>query len=272
MTEVVRTETLVPGPADALVGLLGIDWADRVDLPLLWHWIYLLDRAPQDDLGPDGHPFRGVVPEPAGTGMRRMFAGGAVRQSRALRLGEPATRRSWAEEPVIKQGRSGRLVFVTMRSEVSQSGEACVHEAQELVYLEARRPVPPSDAATPTKADPAVQGWQLPISPTFLFRFSALTYNAHRIHYDRDYARDVEGYAGLVVHGPLQAIAMAQAAAAASRRTVVAFDYRLTAPLLEGQGMVVAADADPDGRWRATVRDSTGRTTASAVIDVADPA
>jgi 3-methylfumaryl-CoA hydratase len=251
VAEVRRTEVLVPGPAVALAGLLGVP-APVEELPLLWHWVYLLDRAPQDDLGPDGHPFRGVVPEPAGTGMRRMYAGGRVRLEAPLRLGAEATRRSWSQEPVIKQGRSGRLVFVTVRTEVAQDDRVRVVEEQDLVYLEAAPgpSTPPASGA----GGPAPEGWSLPLSPTFLFRFSALTYNAHRVHYDQAYARDVEGYDGLVVHGPLQAIAMAEAARSEAGRSAGSIEFRLTAPLLLGQGMTVASTSSDDG-WLASVRD-----------------
>ena len=110
---------------------------------------------------------------------------------------------------------------------------------------------------------PGAGEWEIEISPSLLFRFSALTYNAHRIHYDRDYARDVEGYPGLLTHGPLQALAMAEAARAAGRAGSLLFDYRLVSPLFDFQGLVVSALTRPDGVTVTTARDRHGRQTAS---------
>jgi hydroxyacyl-ACP dehydratase HTD2-like protein with hotdog domain len=173
------TELITPGPAQALAGLLGVPAAGE-ELPLLWHWVYLLDRPPQDALGPDGHRARGGMPVPPGPGLRRMFAGGRVRT--------------------------------------------------------------------------------VTVDPVLLFRFSALTYNAHRIHYDLQYAR-AEGYPGLVVHGPLQALLMAEQA----RPAETEYTYRLVAPLYEDDGLIVSAAPDGDA-VRVSCRDTTNRVTATGVI------
>ena len=117
------TELITPGPAQALAGLLGVPGADD-ELPLLWHWVYLLDRPPQDALGADGHQRRGGMPVPPGPGLRRMFAGGRVWRRGPLRIGSEATRRTWQASSARKQGRSGPLVFVTVRTEVSQGGRS----------------------------------------------------------------------------------------------------------------------------------------------------
>jgi len=271
-----RTEILVPGPAQALGALLDVpvpNVADGEGLPLLWHWAYLLDRPAQADLGPDGHPVRGTVPAAPGPGLRRMWAGGRVRASGILRCGEPATRRSRIASAEDKQGRSGPLTFVTVHHQILQRGRLVVDEQQDLVYRAAAagpagRPTP---AAT---ADPvALTGdgeRSIDVSATLLFRFSALTYNAHRIHYDRGYSRDVEGYPGLVVHGPLQALAMAEVARAADCPDSLGagdriFDYRLLSPLFDHQGMVVSAVLGDDAISTA-VRDGYGRQTASGTL------
>ena len=206
------TELITPGPAQALAGLLGVPPADG-GLPLLWHWVYLLDRPPQAILGADGHPARDAIPTPPGPGLRRMFAGGRVSQHGPLRTGTEATRRTWQASSSLKQGRSGPLHFVTVRTEISQGGQVVITEEQDLVY---REPTPAAALRTgrgpgsqPPPADPG--DWRVEVNPVLLFRFSALTYNAHRIHYDRDYAR-AEGYPGLLVHGPLQALLMAEQA------------------------------------------------------------
>ena len=263
------TELITPGPAEALAGLLGVPRPDGA-LPLLWHWVYLLDRPPQAILGADGHPARDAIPTPPGPGLRRMFAGGRVSQHAPLRTGAEATRRTWQASSTLKQGRSGPLHFVTVRTEISQGGQVVITEEQDLVYREAA-PAPAS-AVTPAPApDPQPQppadtrDWPVEVNPVLLFRFSALTYNAHRIHYDRDYAR-AEGYPGLLVHGPLQALLMAeQARREAELPARCDYSYRLVAPLFDGQGLIVSATADADA-VRVTARDAASRTTATGVI------
>ena len=273
MTDVVElTEVIVPGPAVALAGLLGVPLPDLdagEGLPPLWHWVYLLDRAPQADLGPDGHAVRGVVPVPPAPGRRRMWAGGLVRTFAPLRCGETATRSSRVVGTRDTVGRSGSLTFVTAEHVIRQRGEVVVHERQELLYREPAAPrveVEPDTAVHAAAGDRAIE-----VTPSLLFRFSALTYNGHRIHYDRDYARDVEGYPGLVVHGPLQALAMAEAGRAAGARGAGTFEYRLVAPLFDFQGMVARADATAGG-FTTSVRDRAGRQTARGTLTSSPPA
>jgi 3-methylfumaryl-CoA hydratase len=261
-----RTELIVPGPAAALAGLLGVpapDLAAGEGLPLLWHWVYLLDRPAQADLGADGHRVRGGLFTPP-PGHRRMWAGGQVSATGPLRVGSSATRRSCVLSVQEKAGRSGPLTFVAVQHQILQAGQLVIDERQDLVYREAVPPV----VDPPGAVVPAADGeWAVDVSPTLLFRFSALTYNAHRIHYDRDYARDVEGYPGLLVHGPLQALAMAEAARArgVGSGAGLVFEYRLTAPLFDFQGMVVTAVAG-QGVATTTVRDRYGRQTATGTL------
>jgi 3-methylfumaryl-CoA hydratase len=273
MTDVVtRSELLVPGPAQALGALLDVPVPDleKEGLPLLWHWIYLLDRPAQADLGLDGHPVRGTVRTPPGAGRRRMWAGGRVRSSEVLRCGETATRRSRVLSIQDKLGRSGRLTFVTVGHQVLQRGHVVIDEQQDIVYREgattARGPTSP---ASHGPLMPTADGeWAIEVSPTLLFRFSALTYNAHRIHYDRDYARDEEGYPGLLIHGPLQTLAMAEAARVAGHRSSqvgLEFRYRMESPLFDYQGMVVKAVAEQETTVTA-VRDIYGRQSASGAL------
>jgi 3-methylfumaryl-CoA hydratase len=258
-----RSEWLVPGPAEALAGLLDVPLPDldADGLPPLWHWVYLLERPPQAILGEDGHPATGGIPSPPAPGLRRMFAGGRVTTHGPLRVGRPATRRSAVVSETAKQGRAGRLTFVTVSHEISQDGRVVVAEEQDIVYRE------PVDQPLPVKApeDQETGGWEITVDPVLLFRFSALTYNGHRIHYDRGYAR-AEGYPGLVVHGPLQALAMAEAAR--RHEPTTRFAYRLVSPLFDDQGMVVRATRDGE-EIRTAVHDRAGRTTA---IGTAGPA
>jgi 3-methylfumaryl-CoA hydratase len=200
------------------------------------------------------------MPVPPGPGLRRMFAGGRVRRHGALRIGAEATRRTWQASSARKEGRSGPLVFVTVRTEVSQGGEVVITEEQDLVYREAG-----ADNQARSAQIVAVAGRDrtVTVDPVLLFRFSALTYNAHRIHYDRDYAR-AEGYPGLVVHGPLQALLMAGLARSLGPAGSE-YAYRLVAPLYEDQGLVVSAAPDGDA-VRVSCRDTTDRVTATGVI------
>jgi 3-methylfumaryl-CoA hydratase len=255
-----RTEIILEGPAIGLAGLLGAD--ATATLPPTWHWVYMLERPLQDDLGPDGHPSVGI-PAPPARGMRRMFAGGRVTTYSRLRFGESATRRTRVANTTTKPGRSGALTFVTVASEVWQGGRLSVSEEQDIVYLpaggdETRRDVAPT--ATPADGSEEL-GTSVHVlaNETLLFRFSALTFNAHRIHYDREFAAS-EGYAGLVVHGPLQALLMAHAFHRAGVDLVGReFRYRLVAPLLAG-GVVTARANSTVGASHVT--DSTGRITA----------
>ena len=285
MTDVIeRTETLAAEPAYALGGLLGVPVPDRgggAGLPLLWHWVYLLDRPAQADLGPDGHPVRGVLPVPPAPGLRRMWAGGRVRGSGVLRCGEPATKLTRVLSMTDKVGRTGPMKFVVVGHQIVQRDQVVVDEEQDVVYREADTAAASAGGLAGDSPAPEVPvvpvgdgEREIPVSPTLLFRFSALTYNAHRIHYDRDFARDVEGYPGLLTHGPLQALAMAEAARAANGADAAGpaghageryFEYRLIAPLFDHQGMIVAAVAG-DGATTTAVRDRYGRLTAKGTL------
>jgi 3-methylfumaryl-CoA hydratase len=284
MSDVVeRTELLVPGPAQALGALLGVpvpDLEHGAGLPLLWHWVYLLERLAQADLGQDGHPARGTLPAPPGPGRRRMWAGGRVRTNGALRCGEPATRRSRVLSVTDKQGKSGPLTITVVEHQILQRGQLVIDERQDIVYREAAAPAaaPAAFPAPPPRETPADSGteipaaadeWQIDVSPVLLFRFSALTYNAHRIHYDRDYARHVEGYPGLLTHGPLQALAMTEAAraidGAAGDGREHDFAYRLESPLFDHQGLIARAVRE-QAVTTTSVRDAFGRRTASGTL------
>jgi len=170
-------------------------------LPPAWHWLYFLETARRSAMGIDGHPKRGdflpPIPLP-----RRMWAGGALQITRLLHLGTPSMRRSTIRSIEHKAGKSGELVFLILDHELTQEGQVCIREEQTLVYraMPAERlPVPPGEPAA------AKIGWSSTFEPdpVTLFRFSALTFNAHRIHYDRDYATRQEFYPDLVVHAPL---------------------------------------------------------------------
>jgi 3-methylfumaryl-CoA hydratase len=177
--------------------------AEGTPLPALWHWLYFLPLYRQSDVGPDGHAERGgflpPVPLP-----RRMWAGSQFEFSRPLCIGDAVSRRSTIVDVTEKSGRSGPLVFVKIRHEIHRAGEPspALIEFHDLVYRDA--PNAGATASPPTFA-PKSSLWERRITPdpVLLFRYSALTFNGHRIHYDRRYVTEVEGYPGLVVHGPL---------------------------------------------------------------------
>jgi 3-methylfumaryl-CoA hydratase len=254
--QLVRREVLAPEPAEALAAMLDIDVPGGTDLPTLWHWVYLLERRPQRDLGPDGHPVSGI-PSPPGPGRRRMFAGGRVRTHRPLTLGREAVRTTWVANTSEKTGRTGPLTFVTVRNDISQDGQVAIEDEQDIVYRAGDTalppPVPGQGSAGPIR-EPTLT---LDVDPRLLFRFSALTYNAHRIHYDRQFLQE-EGYDDLVVHGPLQALMMGEL----MRRNGVdlvgrEYAYRLVAPMIGPQQMTVTA-AGPGLDAGAETRDSQG--------------
>ena len=237
------TETIDPGPAHALAGVLDTDPPDG-HLPPLWHWLHFLDRPAQRELGPDGHPLAGrflpPIPE-----RRRMFAGGRFTVRRPLPFGGTVTRRSELASTALKHGRSGEMLFVTVRHTFVEGGEEIAVEEQDLVYRSgdpANRPAPPS--FDEPEADGPWLLW-MTADPTLLFRFSALTYNAHRIHYDEKYATQVEGHPGLVVHGPLLAILCLELPRRAGR-DVRRVSFRARSPVYAGQPFAVTGAPGKD--------------------------
>ncbi len=268
-TEAEFDDTLSPAPAVGLAGLLGVaapDLEAGEPLPFGWHWIYLLDRPRQDELGPDGHPATGLVPAEVIAGKRRMWAGGRIDRVGELRIGETTRRVSELAGVEHKSGRSGALVVARVEHRLFQRGELVLEERQDLVYREpADSAAQGAEAGEVAGSDPERGEWELDIDPTLLFRFSALTYNAHRIHYDRDYATGVEGYPGLVTHGPLQAIVMAEAARRRFGPEGRRMEYRLVAPLFASQGLIAGA-ASTEGGIELTARDRSGRRTAVGSI------
>lgn len=246
----VRFDVIDPWPACAMHGLLDQD-PDAVragdPLPLGWHWLYFLDPLPASSLGPDGHEARGAF-MPTGDLPRRMWAGGSLHAIRPVIVGEPAELRSRVASVVEKTGRSGRLAFATVHQELRQADHPCVKEEQRIVYREARpgqSPRTPRQARNREPCKPCA--WEETFLPTevALFRFSALTYNAHRIHYDRPYA-EAEGYPDLLVHAPLTVLALLNAA---ERQWGAAgtFKYRAQAPLFANQPIRLVGREAPEG-------------------------
>jgi len=210
------------------------DFKQGDSLPPTWHWLYFHEATPTPQLGPDGHAPRGgflpPVPLP-----RRMWAGSRFIFSRPLTLGQKAIRRSTIKSITSKQGRSGQLCFVVVAHEIKMDGELCLTEEQDLVYREAPQPGASATEKTVKPASSeAVWSERVQPNPVWLFRYSALTFNGHRIHYDVDYCREVEGYPGLVVHGPLIAtLLLDQFRHRSPDSTISTFNFRAMSPLYD---------------------------------------
>jgi len=217
-----------------------------VEVPLGFHWCLSPVLAPISELGRDGHPAKGgflpPIPLP-----RRMWAGGSIDYSAPLRPNDHVRRRSTIVSIDAKQGRSGPLCFVGVRHDFHTDRGLALSELHNIVYrdeapfIRESGPAAPPDTAASVAADqaPLESSWTVTPTPTMLFRYSALTFNGHRIHYDQPYARTVEGYDGLVVHGPMQATLMLNLAAASRGAMPRRFTYRGLAPLIAGQPFLV---------------------------------
>jgi 3-methylfumaryl-CoA hydratase len=242
-----RRERLDPARTRALLAALErpADLAEGEVMPHLFHWLHFWDPKPPSETGPDGHPARGGFLPPV-TLPRRMWAGGQVEFLKPLRLGEEVRKVSTIADVQEKSGRTGALIFVTVRHELTGADGLAIRERQDLVY---REPAPKSAAAAPPMVEPASDAeWreELRPDPVLLFRYSALTLNSHRIHYDRPYAIEEEGYDGLVVHGPLQATLL-MALAAKSVGPVARFDYRAMNPALDLDPLAVCGRRTAEG-------------------------
>lgn len=213
-------------------------------LPTLWHWLYFLETPRADATGADGHPLKGGFLPPVALA-RRMWAAGRLEVNQPLLLGFVAEKITRIRSVELKQGRAGPLVFVTLDHSVYQQRKLRISEEQQLVY----RDLPAAAKACPDEPTAAPErphwsnAWN--IDPVLLFRFSALTYNAHRIHYDLNYATSVEHYPGLVVHGPLLAILLAeQLLRECPERRIAEFSFRGIRPTLQGQSVRVCGRSD----------------------------
>ncbi len=262
------TDTLDPTRTNALRAALGrtAPLAAGDPLPLLHHWLYFWDVRPTEALGPDGHNKRdkrgGFLPPV--TLPRRMWAGGRLTFPGALRVGEAVTRVSTIRRIEAKHGKSGDLVFVTVLHEVSGADGLAVSEEQDLVY---RGVAAPGAVAIPADGPPPpAAAWRETLipDPVLLFRYSALTMNGHRIHYDRPYAIAEEAYPALVVHGPLQATLLIDLAAKALGKPIVGFDFRGQAPAFDGVALHVCGEPAEGGARLWTAQGGTTNMVAAA--------
>jgi 3-methylfumaryl-CoA hydratase len=268
------TDLVTPTPYAALSATLDRA-AERppngTELPPLWHWLYFLPLYRQSEVGPDGHAKRGgflpPVPLP-----RRMWAGSQFEFYRPLRVGDRISRTSTIADVTQKSGRTGPLVFVKVRHEIRANDDPspAIIEHHDIVYREAPKP---GDVAPPPKAAPAEASWQRHWVPddVLLFRYSALTFNGHRIHYDRRYVTEVEGYPGLIVHGPLIATLLLDLLRSEQPDAVVRrYEFRAVHPIFDIHPFDVCGAPSPEGTSaRLWARDHQGRLAMEATVELA---
>lgn len=266
-----RSETLIdrlePSRTNALLAALGESRrvANGDALPYLHHWLYFWNVQPPLGLGSDGHPAKGgflpPVPLP-----RRMWAGGRLKFERPLRVGETVSKTSTIRKVEAKSGKSGNLVFVTVSHELAGSEGVAVIEEQDIVY---REPAAPGSIAAPASDAPAPDAaWRRDVEPdtVLLFRYSALTMNGHRIHYDRPYAIEEEAYPALVVHGPLQATLLAELAAERLGKPLTGFDFRGQSPAFDGRTLNLCGEPAEGGASVWSQQGGTKNMVATATV------
>ena len=261
------SDTIGAAPLRALAALLDRDEpppraGDAA--PPLAHWLYFLPTDRQSELGPDGHAMRGGFLPPVPL-EHRMWAGSRLEFARALVVGSEATRTSTIRDVAVKQGRSGTLVFVTVRHEISDARGVVLSDEHDIVYRGAV-----AGAAAPVPA-PRDEAWRREIrpDPVLLFRYSAVTFNGHRIHYDQPYATRVEGYPGLVVHGPLIATLLVDLLRRNRPRTSLRrFAFRAMRPLFDTAPFETCGLPDESkSRARLWTRDAEGAITMDATAE-----
>ena len=249
-----------PWSAAAFAALLDTAPPDG-PLPPMWHWFTLLDHPAQSAIGADGHPAAGPFLPPI-PGRKRMFAGGRLTQHAPIAFGEVLECRAAVADVAVKSGRSGEVAFVTTRYEMSVAGSPVAVEEQDIVYRSEPPGTPPRTMARPDGDEPEPPGaWRLRLAsdPVLLARFSALTYNGHRIHYDTPYATGVEGYPDLVIHGPLLALLALELPRRSAHEAVVAeFTYRLVRPAFHPSRIVAAGSRDGDAAEFAVAAEGAG--------------
>jgi 3-methylfumaryl-CoA hydratase len=267
-----REDQITPAPIAALSATLDrepVRPAAGTPIPALWHWLYFLPLGRQSEIGPDGHAKRGgflpPVPLP-----RRMWAASQLRFDQPLRVGDSIQRVSRIESVNEKSGRSGRLVFVKVKHEVRANGGSApaLTESHDIVYRDA--PKPGDVTAAPQAAPKAAFEKKWVPDDVLLFRYSALTFNGHRIHYDRRYVTEVEGYPGLIVHGPLQATLLHDLLRwQLPDARVATFEFRALRPLFDLHPFSVCGAPLEDGKtFHLWTRDHEGAVTMDATARI----
>ena len=269
-----RSDLVTSAPLAMLSATLDRDDPEPMpgsEVPPLWHWLYFLPVARQSEIGPDGHPKRGgflpPVPQP-----RRMWAGGRLTFDRALTVGDEITRVSRIADVSVKDGRSGKLVFVRVRHEIADARGVALTEEHDIVYRDNPPATPAGAPAVVPQPAPAGESYSRAIAPdpVLLFRYSALTFNGHRIHYDRSYVTGVEGYPGLIVHGPLIATLLVdllrrQLPGARLRR----FQFKAVRPIFDIHRFDVCGRQEDARRHALWARDHEGALAMEAFAELA---
>jgi len=241
------TDQIDMGRAVAMAATLDRTWTPTLgdDLPPLWHWIYFWSATPAAMLGTDGHTQRGEFLPPV-TLPRRLWAGSRLQFLAPLPVGVQAERVSRIKAVKVKQGKSGALVFVTVAHKISVQGGVAIQEEHDIVYREALQPGALAFAAQLARTD-AHWSKQIIPDPVQLFRYSAITFNGYRVHYDRRYATEVEGYPGLIVHAPLIASLLTDLIhRELPDRTIAEFSFRAISPLFDTEPFSVHGRLVPD--------------------------
>ena len=256
------TEDLAaPFPVRALAATFDADDPEPKNgdpLPPLWHWLYFLDAAPQSKIGADGHAERGdflpPVPLP-----RRMWAGSRFSfDGEPVRVGDPIGRKSEIRSVEPKSGSTGSMVFVTVKHTISGPRGVSFVEEHDIVYREAAGPGEQPKAPKPAPAD-ATWTKTIMADPVLLFRFSALTFNGHRIHYDQPYVTGTEGYPGLIVHGPLLGLLQIELARRANAdKSPRSFEFRALSPVFAGAAFHIHGRRESDGAITTWAANATG--------------
>ncbi|MFT4889080.1 MAG: 3-methylfumaryl-CoA hydratase [Pseudohongiellaceae bacterium] len=227
-------------------------------LPPLWHWIFFLEMTPHRALSSDGHPRKGGFLPPIEL-PRRMWAGSRLTFHKPLQIGDEASKTSTIKSIQFKEGRSGSLAFVRVNHEISGSAGLSISEEQDIVY----RDNPPLPVGKPQATPaPAQHDYALSVNadPVLLFCYSALTLNSHRIHYDRDYATQIEGYPGLIVHGPLLATYLLELVARQyPAKEVHSFEFKAVSPVFDGADFTICGlEPDDDGKCELWIKNKAG--------------
>jgi 3-methylfumaryl-CoA hydratase len=261
-----RQERIRASVVQAMAATLDLARAPQMGEPLPpgWQWLFFNPIVRRSELGADGHPARGSFLPPIEL-PRRMWAGSRIRYLANLPVEGEATRRSRILKIERKSGKRGALCFVTVEHSISCDGLQCIAEEQDLVYREAS---PPGASAPAPERHGAVAQWSQAVQAdtTLLFRYSALTFNGHRIHYDQPYARHEEGYPDLVVHGPLTATLLQQFALEhGDGRPLARFDFRGVTPLFVDQPFLLEGRRGDDGTLELWARGPQGELAMSAV-------
>jgi 3-methylfumaryl-CoA hydratase len=262
------TDHVAPTPIRALAATLGdqVAFSSGDPVPELRHWLSFLPLSPAAEIGPDGHPRRGAFLPPIPL-ERRMWAGGRLTFHDRLRIGDAVERTSTILKLTEKAGKAGAMVFVTVAHAVTTERGLAIEEEQDLVFL----PMPTTYAppAPELAPSPAEMAWSEPVAvdEVLLFRFSALTFNAHRIHYDLPYATGTERYPGLVVHGPLQAMLLLDAARRhAPERVPGRFRFRAVRPLFHFDYVRIVARPDSNGESELCTTNGDGHVGMRATV------